>query len=371
MPGTFPKMKAVLLQKGTLSIQDVPVPVPKNDEIRVKLEWTGVCHTDVHLACGDICGKLKKDLILGHEGVGTIDLLGDHVKDEYKIGDRVLIPWLGKICSTCENCCSGKEELCEKRCCTGVDTDGTYAEYATVDPRCVISLPSSISADQGASLAPIACAGLTTYTALKHSGLRANQWCVIIGAAGGLGHLALQYASAMAFKVIAIDVGANKMKFLRSMGAEHLIDATNTTPSDLEKEVTKLVPQGVHATLVLAPHSSAYDSALSITRRGGNVMCVALPKDAVNVNMQNVISHGLHLIGSIVGDRQDLREALQFAIEGKVKCVVQEYPLSDALKVHQALRDNKFEGRAVLCCSEGLPSKRAQELKQQACSGTQ
>lgn len=352
MPGAPSKMKAVVLNKQQLQVTEVPIPVPAIGQLRVKMETTGVCHTDVHAAHGEVQGKLKKNLILGHEGVGLVDMIGQGIKQGFKVGDRVLIPWLGATCGTCEHCIDGHQALCDTRCATGIDVDGTYAEYVAVFPRSVILLPAGLSNEEAASLAPIACAGLTTYKALKSSGLRANQWVAICGAAGGLGHLAVQYANAMGFKVIAIDRGSKKMEFLQSLGATHYLDCDKT--ANLQQEVESLVPGGVHATLVLAPDPAAYQKAVQITARGGTVMCVALPKAPVEIDMQDVIGKGLKLKGSIVGDRQDLREALQFALEGKVKCIVHKWPLEQAAEVHQGLQEGNFEGRAVLmCCSPG------------------
>jgi propanol-preferring alcohol dehydrogenase len=367
-------MKAAVLEKGSLTIQEVDMPQPPGCcELQVKLEVTGVCHTDVHLARGDITPtQLKRHLIMGHEGVGIVENVGADVTEQFQAGDRVLVPWLGSTCMKCEMCISGHEALCEQRCATGKDVDGTFAEYMNVHASNVLKLPSSLSPSKAAGLAPIACAGLTAYKALKDSGLRAGQWVGIIGAAGGLGHVCYQYAVAMGFKVIAIDKGDNKVKFLKQIGATNILDVNTTkdlkgaVQGILDKEGALTATHGLHACIVLAPVPEAYSQALELTQPWGAIMCVALPKEPVSFHMQDIVCKGLRIMGSYVGDRQDLREAVQFALDGKVKCVISEQPLDQAAKVLKDLQDNTFEGRAVLRCSgEGIAKGAPTESKTQ------
>lgn len=351
-------MKAVVLNDGVLEYKDVPRPKPSNKQVLIKLVAAGVCHTDAHIASGEIpISHKREDLILGHEAVGEIAGLGAWVDtDKFKIGDHVLVPWLAGTCGKCEHCVTGHETMCDSRVSTGVDVDGAYAEFMVASAFRTVHLPPNLDPMQAA---PLACAGVTAYKALKESGVRPGQWVAIMGGGGGLGHLALQFAKAMAMNVICIDIDiqkGDKASFCEKLGVcpSNIFDGAD---EQLETQVEQLVQGGVHASVVLAPSPSAYKQAIAITRRGGSVMCVALPKNDVVLNFQDIVTKELQLKGSLVGDRQDLAEALQFAVDKKVICHVTERNLKDTPKAFEELAKNKVKGRVVLKMTPGWTSQ--------------
>jgi alcohol dehydrogenase, propanol-preferring len=200
-------MKAAIVKSfdKPLVIEDIPKPKPGPGEIVVKIETSGLCHTDIHAAHGDWPVKPKLPLIPGHEGVGIVEEIGSGVK-EVKEGDRVGIPWLGYACGACEYCASGWETLCEKQLNTGYFLDGGYAEYAKANAKYVGKIPNSVDP---LDAAPLTCAGVTTYKAVKVSGARPSDLVAVFGI-GGLGHLALQYARIAGAEVVAVDLGRRK-----------------------------------------------------------------------------------------------------------------------------------------------------------------
>lgn len=347
-------MQAIILEHGRLSVEETSKPKPGHGEVRVKLICTGVCKTDLHIAKGDV--EPEKDrLVLGHEGVGTVDAIGAGVNLEE--GKLVGVPWLADACGACDHCIAGWEMLCADHQNMGLNRDGTYAEYVLAKAAFLMPIPEGLEPTQAA---PIMCAGVTSYKAIKQSGLHAGQWLVIFGAAGGLGHLAVQYAKALGIKVIGVDIGDDKLEFVRGLGAVGAFDVESKT---LLKDIKHLTDGGAHGCLVLAPAAEAYSMAIRCTRPCGTVVCAALVKEDIPVPMIDLISHGIKLVGSIVGNRQDQREALQFAAEGKVCCQIEEYPLRDAAKVHAKLAANEFNGRAVLMCCDPIPSEEEDEMK--------
>lgn len=337
-------MNAVTLDNGKLTYGKVTKPKPTGGQVLVKMVASGVCHTDLHLAHGEIKGALKPHLVLGHEAVGEVEEVGENV-EEFKRGDHILVPWLRQTCGKCAHCITGHETMCEFRISTGADVDGGYAEYLIANAQHAMMVPPELSASQAA---PLACAGVTSYKALKDSGARPGQWVAVIGGAGGLGHLALQFANAMALKTICIDIELkDKCGFIKELGVNRacIFDGQDR---ELEQKVKALIAEGVHASIVLAPCASAYQQAMNITRRGGSVMCVALPKEPIALNFQDIVTKELRVQGSLVGDRQDLAEVLQFAADKKVHCCVTERNLKDAPKVLSEMAVKQVKGRVVL-----------------------
>jgi propanol-preferring alcohol dehydrogenase len=193
----------------------------------------------------------------------------------------------------------------------------------------------------------ILCAGVTSYKALKESDARPGQFVCIIGAAGGLGHLAVQYGKAMGFRVIAIDLGAELMDYCVSLGAEHFIDASRSNESIVD-EINQYTDGGCHAVVVIAPHISAYTTGLMICRRRGTLVCVSLPKDESSFDVQQVVMKRITIRGTIVGTREDMREALDFASRGLVSCRITKQKLEDVNDVMEKMLHNQIHGRVVL-----------------------
>lgn len=339
------KMKAALVTKydHPLEIKEIDVPNPQHGQVLVKIEVTGVCHTDFHVTKGDWDVKCDLGRIPGHEGVGIVAALGPGVKS-LKLGDVVCIPWLHKSCGACEFCWNGWETVCSNQLRTGFTANGTFAEYCVADAAFVGKVPEGLDICQ---VAPITCAGVTVYKGLKVSDVKPGHYVVIVGAAGGLGHLAIQYAKAMGMKVIAIDQGVSKMDFMTSLGADWAIDLCAN--KDLVAQVKCITGGlGAHGCLILSPSKEAVGEAVKYMRPLGKVVCISLPPGDFKCDFFTVVLNAVTICGSIVGTRLDLQEALEFAANGKVKCTVDVRKFDDVNQVLNDLEKGNINGRVVL-----------------------
>ncbi len=203
-----------------LEFREVAIPTPGPGQILVKTEACGVCHTDLHAAKGDWPLKPTPPFIPGHEGIGRVVALGSGVTI-VKEGDRVGVPWLYSACGHCEHCLAAWETVCDQAQFGGYTVNGGFAEYILADPNYVAHIPAGLSPQQAA---PLICAGITTYKGLKETEARPGEWVVISGA-GGLGHLAIQYAKAMGLQVCAVDIDDGKLALARSLGADLTVNA--------------------------------------------------------------------------------------------------------------------------------------------------
>lgn len=323
-----------------LSIEEVPIPAPGPGEVLVKLLATGVCHTDVHAADGDWQAKPPLPFIPGHEGAGYVAAVGGGVP-QLKEGDRVGIAWLHDACGICEYCISGWETLCGSQHTSGYTVNGTFAQYAIGAAAYVARLPPDI---EFAQIAPILCAGVTTYKAIKETEARPGEWLAISGI-GGLGHVAIQYAKAMGLQVVALDVSEAKLNLARSLGADVAIDATLP---DAAKQVLKQTGGGAHGVLVTAVSSNAFGQALRLVRRKGTVAFVGLPPGSFETRILDVVLKRITIRGSIVGTRKDLAEALAFAAQKKVAAHIRRMTLEDVNQAFADLRSGNVAGRIVI-----------------------
>ena len=335
-------MKAAVVRElgKPLSLEELPIPTPGPGEVLVKIRATGVCHTDLHAADGDWPIKPTPPFVPGHEGAGIVAAVGPGVK-RLKEGDPVGIAWLHDACGACEYCLSGWETLCEAQHDSGYSVNGTFAEYAIGAADYVARLPDRVDF---AAMAPILCAGVTTYKAIKETEARPGEWLAISGI-GGLGHIAIQYARAMGLHVAALDVTEDKLALARSLGAELAIDASQPDA------IAKLLAQtngGAHGVVVTAVSRGAFAQALQLVRRKGTVSLVGLPPGEFPTPIFDVVLKRLTIRGSIVGTRKDLAEAVQFAAEGKVKAHIHRAKLEDINRVFADLEAGRVDGRIVL-----------------------
>jgi propanol-preferring alcohol dehydrogenase len=335
-------MKAAVVRAfgKPLTIEELPVPSPGPGEVLVKIMATGVCHTDLHAADGDWPVKPTPPFVPGHEGAGIIAALGAGVTN-LKEGDAVGIAWLHDACGSCEHCITGWETLCESQHNSGYGVNGSFAEYALGAAAYVARLPASVDF---AAIAPILCAGVTTYKGIKETEARPGEWLAISGI-GGLGHLGIQYAKAMGLRVVALDVSEEKLALARSRGAEL---AVNAKASDAVAQVIACTNGGAHGVLVTAASPSAFSQALQLARRRGTVSLVGLPPGTFPMPIVDMVLKRITVRGSIVGTRKDLAEALEFAARGKVRAHIHEARLEDINPVFAELRAGKVDGRVVL-----------------------
>lgn len=342
---TLPRtMLAAMIEKHGEKLivrADVPTPEIGKGQILVKMKACGVCHSDIHTAHGDWPMKSRVPIIPGHEGVGVVVATGDEVSD-VRLGDRVGIPWIHSTCGSCEYCSSGWETLCTRKRITGYTVNGCYSEFVKAQSGHVVKIPDNLSFVQ---TAPLLCAGLTSYKALKQTDTLPGQFCTIVGAAGGLGHLAIQYAKALGLVVVAIDIGEDKLSYCRTLGADFVVDATD---KDHCARVVQHTGGGSHGVLCLATNTDAFTSAISMTRMRGTIVCVGLPTGAFPVNIFELVNKCVTIRGSSTGSRQDLVEALDFASRGLVRCTTSTDSLLNINDIFYRLANNKVVGRVVV-----------------------
>ncbi|MDD1532780.1 MULTISPECIES: alcohol dehydrogenase AdhP [unclassified Bradyrhizobium] len=338
----MPTMKAAIVKQfgKPLVIEDVPVPQPGPGEVLVKVKACGVCHTDLHAASGDWPVKPVPPFIPGHEAAGIVTALGAGVKN-LKVGDAVGVAWLHDACMSCEYCETGWETLCEHQHNTGYSVNGGFAEYVIASAAFAAKLPANVDF---AAIAPILCAGVTTYKGLKETEARPGEWVVISGV-GGLGHVAIQYAKAMGLKVAAVDIAEDKLALARETGADL---AVNTLADGAVDKVLTATGGGAHGVLVTAVSTAAFGQALKMVRRKGTVSLVGLPPGEFPTPIFDVVLKRITVRGSIVGTRRDLDEAVAFAADGKVKAEVTKVPLAQINDVFERMKAGKIDGRMVL-----------------------
>jgi propanol-preferring alcohol dehydrogenase len=334
-------MKAAIVNQfhQKLEIKEVPVPEVGQGEVLVRITACGVCHTDLHAANGDWPVKPKLPLIPGHEGVGYVEKVGPGVTS-LKIGDRVGVPWLYSACGECEYCLTGWETLCKNQLNGGYSVDGGYAEYCVAPAAYVARIPDGVS---DVEIAPILCAGVTTYKALKVTDAKPGEWVAIYGI-GGLGHIALQYAKAMGLNVIAVDISDDKLELAKTLGADLAINGKSVDPvQEIENKVG-----GAHAAVSVAVSPKAFEQAYRSVRRGGTLVVVGLPTGELPIPIFDTVLNGVTVKGSIVGTRKDMQEALDFAARGKVKAIIETQPLEKINEVFERMEKGNINGRIVL-----------------------
>jgi propanol-preferring alcohol dehydrogenase len=334
-------MKAAVVRAfdRPLSIEQVPVPEVGPDQILMKVEACGVCHTDLHAARGDWPVKPNPPFIPGHEGVGFVAAVGRNVKG-IREGDRVGIPWLHSACGHCPHCMTGWETLCHEQQNTGYSVNGAFAEYALADPNFIGHLPANL--DFGAA-APVLCAGLTVYKGIKETEARPGEWIAISGI-GGLGHMAVQYAKAMGLHCAAIDVHPEKLELAKSLGADLVVNALQKNPGEVLQKETG----GMHGVLVTAVSPVAFSQAIGMLRRHGTMVLVGLPPGSFPLPIFDTVLNRITIRGSIVGTRQDLAECLSFAAEGKVKSHFTWDTLDSINSIFENMEAGTIDGRVVL-----------------------
>ncbi|KGI67089.1 alcohol dehydrogenase AdhP [Mycolicibacterium rufum] len=331
---------AVVHQLGSpLTIEELELPKPDYGEALVKLETSGVCHTDLHAAHGDWPVKPTPPFIPGHEGYGTVVAVGDGV-DDLKVGDKVGNAWLWSACGRCEYCRTGWETLCEHQRNGGYTVNGSFGSYMLVNAAFAARIPDGVDPVE---VAPILCAGVTVYKGLKVTDTRPGQWVAISGI-GGLGHVAVQYAIAMGLRVVAIDVDDAKLDLATRLGAEIVVNART---ADVVAEVQNATG-GVHGVLVTAVHPEAFGQAIGLARRGGTIVFVGLPPGDFPASIFDIVLKGLTIRGSIVGTRQDMVEAIDFFARGLIHPTVHTTALDDINTVFADMEQGRIDGRVVI-----------------------
>jgi propanol-preferring alcohol dehydrogenase len=344
-------MKALVIREWgkPLRMESVERPKPKPGEVLVKLNVTGICHTDIHQWRGDwpyvkqVMESLKVN-ILGHEGVGVVEEIGEGVT-LLKKGQRVGIPWMNYWCGSCDMCLSGNPHWCRRASYTSVTVNGTYAEYATVSERAAVPIPEAISDEEAA---PLLCGGVTAYGAVRklvtEARIPSGKTIAVIGAAGGLGHYGVQIAKAFGYRVMGVDIGKSRVEFVKNLGADYAVEP------DEAVELSNKVP--ISAAIVFTPRISGYNLAARIVGTLGTIVVVGVPDEQegpINITPINIVLKGVKIIPSMVGVTHEFSELFDLYISGKVKSVVSRRgKLEEVNEIYNELLNLKYFSRAVV-----------------------
>jgi propanol-preferring alcohol dehydrogenase len=334
-----------------IAVEEVDVPTPGPGQLLIKLNATGICYSDLHYMLEDLGMPKMAEFGVrspGHEGAGIVVKVGDNVEG-WKVGDRGGIKPMWDVCLACDNCWDGKHETyCEKAIATGLMVAGTYQQYVLSPARYTTRIPDEVD---DFTAGPIMCSGSTIYRSLEESQLKAGDWAVFPGGAGGVGHMGVQLAKAMGMRPIVIDGGDTKRDFsINQLGAEHFIDFTKV--ESVEAEVLRLTDgKGAHGVFVTATSAGAYKSAPMMVRTGGCVMCVGLPPAGTAICGADpawYIFKNLRISGTMVGSMKDTDRALQFAARGLLKPIYEKFPIDKLPEAVYKLRDGQVAGRCVV-----------------------
>jgi propanol-preferring alcohol dehydrogenase len=263
--------------------------------------------------------------------------IGSGVRD-LKPGDRVGVPWIHWTCGECEFCRAGYENLCSKQKITGCTVDGGYAEFIKAPASHATRIPDAISAVEAA---PLFCAGVTVYRAIKQAQLAPGQRLAVFGV-GGLGHLAIQIAKELGYEITAVDVSDDKLEFATSLGAARALNASST---NVVKELRRA--GSMHAALVTSGSKAAYDTAFACVRPTGTLLVVGLPPE-ISFAPIMMAAKEIHVQASAVGTRQDVKETLAMAAAGKLHCQVSTRRLDEINTIFDEMKAGKIAGRVVL-----------------------
>ena len=333
-------MRAAVVHDFTqpLRIEDRPTPVPGPGQVLVRIETSGLCHTDIHAAHGDWPVKPGLPFVPGHEGVGIAEALGAGVT-RITEGDRVAVPWLGWACGACEYCASGWETLCLQQKNTGYSIDGGYAEYVVADAGYVGLVPPGVDP---LDAAPLTCAGVTTYKAVKVAQARSSDLVAVFGI-GGLGHLAMQYAQIAGATVVAVDIVDHKLDLAKRLGAAYTVNALREDPAEV---ITGL--GGADAAVVLAVSPQACEQAYGSLRRNGRLVFVGLPREnVVRLPIFETVLNSITVTGSIVGTRVDLAETFELHADGRTTVIRETRRLEDVNSCFDEVLRGDVDARLV------------------------
>ena len=332
-------MKAMVVRsaKGAFVQEDRPVPEPGPGEIRIKVRACGICHSDQFVKDA-LWPGLALPRVPGHEVVGEVDAVGKGV-DRFQRGGRVGIGWHGGHDGTCPACLRGRFQHCEKGAITGISRDGGYAEYLVAPAVAFARVPDAMP---WAKAAPLLCAGVTTFNALRNSGARPGDLVAVQGL-GGLGHLGVQYARAMGFETIAVSRGAEKEAFARELGASHYVDAAAGDPA---AKLQKL--GGARVILATAPEARAISALVPGLGLDGCLLVVAAPFEPLTVGAIDLISGGRRVQGWASGAAPDSADAMAFAARSGIESMIETFPLAKAEEGYARMMSGKARFRVVL-----------------------
>jgi D-arabinose 1-dehydrogenase-like Zn-dependent alcohol dehydrogenase len=333
------KMKVAQISRpgGEWELVERNIPEPGAGQVRVKVETCGICHSDALVKEG-LWPGLQYPRVPGHEVAGHIDAIGDNVTS-WTEGERVGVGWHGGHCFVCKQCRRGDFAMCINRKVTGIDFDGGYAEYLIAPANALAAIPEELPADQAA---PLMCAGVTVFNALRNSGACAGEVVAVHGI-GGLGHLGVQYARRMGFKTVAINRGDDKKELARKLGAHHYIDATATDPA---AELQKL--GGASVILATAPNAQAISALVEGLSPSGKLLVPAAPAEPLTINMLSLIMGRRSVAGWYSGTANDSQDTMEFSALNEVQPMIEKYSLDRVAEAYEQMHSGKVRFRVVL-----------------------
>lgn len=331
---------AVLSNYGEpLDVKNVPRPVAGPGQILVRLLACGVCHTDVHIWMGESAPRhAPAPFVLGHEGVGLVDSLGSGVTG-WEVGDCAGVPWIHDTCGTCDECLSGYESFCQYHRAHGFQVAGAFAEYVVCDARFAVALPSNIDP---LATAPVMCAGITAFGAIKRAGLEAGQSCIVFGC-GGLGLYAVQIASRLGVSVLAVDRDAAKLAIACSYGAGEVEIADSELPARLALKQSKY-----HACINFAPNTATWDAMIAGIRPRGKIIAAAMVHESVPLIQEWLTATGVVITGTSVGTREEMRQLIAMHVQRPLTSTVETITLDEVSSALVALKRGQAKGRFVV-----------------------
>jgi len=331
------RVMVVRTPRSPLLSEERPRPEPGRGQIRIKVRACGVCHSD-QLVTEGIWPGLQLPRVPGHEVAGVVDALGPGA-ERFQVGDRVGLGWHGGHDGTCDVCLTGRFIHCRNARITGISFDGGYQDYLVAPEVAVARIPEGLDF---AEAAPLLCAGVTTFNALRHSGARPGDLVAVHGL-GGLGHLGLQYGRAMGFEVVAISRGTDKEAFARKLGAHHYVDSTRP---DFAATMAKL--GGAKVILATAPHAASISALVPGLGLEGCLLIVAAPFEPIQVGVIDLLSRDARIQGWSSGTATDSADAMAFALKHGVRPMIERFPLQDASRALDAMSKGTVRFRAVL-----------------------
>lgn len=325
--------KTDLIENKPLKYEEYTDPVLNEDEVLVRIEGCGVCHSNLHTIEGDwksIGIPAKLPIVPGHEIVGIVEEVGKKVK-RFEIGDRVGVQPLYSTCGNCEYCLTGRENLCLNQGATGESVDGGFAQYIKVPSEHAYKVPDNLSI---AEAAPLFCPGVTAFRGIRRTGASLGQLVAVFGI-GGVGHFSLQFAKLAGAEVIAIDAGETGLQLAKELGADYVV-----RPEEVDSLISKIGRPDIVA--IHAPPQKAIDQALQTVKRGGTILLAVVGQPFINAFEEYTV------LGTEVGTRHDMNQVLKLAEKGRIKVKSKSYNMSQVNEVLLRLKKGEIVGRAVV-----------------------
>jgi D-arabinose 1-dehydrogenase-like Zn-dependent alcohol dehydrogenase len=332
-------MRAVQVAEanGPLSVIERPVPNPRAGEVRIRVEACGVCHSDVFAKTGAFPG-LTYPIIPGHEVAGVIDAVGADIAD-WRVGQRVGVGWHGGHCNRCTACRRGDFASCANLKIPGINMDGGYAEYMLAPVEGLALMHDDLKPEEAA---PLLCAGITTFGALRNSGARAGDTVAILGI-GGLGHLGIQFAAKFGFRTVAIARGGDKGPLARKLGAHHYIDSESEDPAAALQALG-----GARIILATAASSQAMTRVIGGLGRDGELLVLGAAPEPIEVSPFQLIPGRRSVAGWPSGTPADSEDTLKFSAMTGVRPMIETYPLERAAEAYERMMSGKARFRVVI-----------------------